>query len=139
MANVIDNMFISDHSVSSGAGVLPADGRQAASHMCTGCDENILANFYCNECTEWLCEPCAQAHRRVKVTKDHTVEPIDQVATNSMQGGAVMAGLRRRGLLCPVHLQEQLKLYCDTCSRLTCRDCQLVEHKDHKYQFVQVY
>lgn len=26
-------------------------------------------------------------------------------------------------------------MYCETCDRLTCRDCQLVDHRDHKYKF----
>lgn len=31
--------------------------------------------------------------------------------------------------------QERLSLFCETCDRLTCRDCQLQHHRDHKYQF----
>lgn len=31
--------------------------------------------------------------------------------------------------------QEKLSLFCETCDRLTCRDCQLVDHRDHKYKF----
>jgi len=132
-------MFLPDLPSVGAQSALNSDGGQTAVHMCTGCDENVAACYYCTECTEWLCEPCAQAHRRVKVTKDHTVEPIDQATSNTAVGTAGVAAPRRRGLTCPVHSQEQLKLYCDTCSRLTCRDCQLVEHKDHKYQFVQVW
>lgn len=32
-------------------------------------------------------------------------------------------------------LQEKLSLFCETCDKLTCRDCQLVDHRDHKYKF----
>lgn len=32
-------------------------------------------------------------------------------------------------------LQEKLNLYCQTCDQLTCRDCQLIEHREHKYKF----
>lgn len=31
--------------------------------------------------------------------------------------------------------KERLGLFCETCDRLTCRDCQLQHHRDHKYQF----
>ena len=31
--------------------------------------------------------------------------------------------------------QEKLNLYCQTCDQLTCRDCQLIEHREHKYKF----
>ncbi|XP_053546984.1 transcription intermediary factor 1-beta [Bombina bombina] len=41
---------------------------------CTSCEDNAVANSYCVECTEWLCETCVEAHQRVKYTKDHTVK-----------------------------------------------------------------
>lgn len=40
----------------------------------------------------------------------------------------------QRPVFCPYHKKEQLKLYCETCDKLTCRDCQLLEHKEHRYQ-----
>lgn len=39
----------------------------------------------------------------------------------------------QRPMFCDIHKQEPLKLFCETCDLLTCRDCQLVKHKDHKY------
>lgn len=44
----------------------------------------------------------------------------------------------QRPVFCPVHKQEQLKLFCETCDRLTCRDCQLLEHKEHRYKYYHV-
>ncbi|EPY80693.1 transcription intermediary factor 1-alpha [Camelus ferus] len=43
----------------------------------------------------------------------------------------------QRPVFCPFHKKEQLKLYCETCDKLTCRDCQLLEHKEHRYQFIE--
>lgn len=37
--------------------------------------------------------------------------------------------------MCPLTTQEKLNLYCQTCDQLTCRDCQLIEHREHKYKF----
>jgi tripartite motif-containing protein 33 len=45
----------------------------------------------------------------------------------------------QRPVFCPVHKQEQLKLFCETCDRLTCRDCQLLEHKEHRYRATIAY
>lgn len=39
-------------------------------------------------------------------------------------------------LFCSIHSHEQLSLFCQTCDRLTCRDCQLSDHRDHKYKFI---
>lgn len=38
----------------------------------------------------------------------------------------------QKPVFCDIHKQEPLKLFCETCDRLTCRDCQLQKHKDHK-------
>lgn len=38
----------------------------------------------------------------------------------------------QRPVFCPIHRQEPLKLFCETCDTLTCRDCQLLEHKEHR-------
>ena len=129
MADIIDNMFLP--AVTQSAAV---DGTSDL-RVCTGCEENIPAAFFCVDCTEWLCDQCTQAHRRVKVTKDHTVEPKEN-GVGGPQGRDAFITARSQLLPCPAHPSEHLKLYCDTCARLTCRDCQLVEHKDHKYQFL---
>ena len=139
LSNMIDNMFVPEVSTAA----VPAgdsDGDSAVAHNCTGCEENVAASYFCMDCNEWLCEPCAQAHRRVKVTKDHSVESIGQLSASAAgsSGNSLAAASKRRSLMCPTHPNELLKLYCETCVKLTCRDCQLGEHRDHKYQFVQV-
>ena len=98
-------------------------------HFCTGCEENVTATYFCDECTEWLCDQCVQAHKRVKITKDHTIRPKSAV-------GSTVASLTDRVMYCIEHKQEQLVLFCETCDMLTCRNCQLLGHKDHKYSFV---
>lgn len=105
-----------------------AAAEQAAETIqrCTSCEDNAIANSYCMECTEWLCETCVEAHQRVKYTKDHTVK--------------VTSGSKKEAehtVFCPVHKLEPLMLFCDTCDTLTCRDCQLQGHKDHQYQFLE--
>lgn len=36
-------------------------------------------------------------------------------------------------LYCPLHTQEVLKLFCETCDVLTCHSCLMVEHKEHRW------
>ena len=130
-ADIIDNMFVPTALKPSSADATPVDDEV---RICTGCEENTSATFFCVECVEWLCDQCTQAHKRVKVTKDHTIEAKENV---SGHGDGKKDNNKSQVLFCPCHPQEQLKLYCNTCGKLTCRDCQLVEHKDHKYQFLQ--
>ena len=38
---------------------------------------------------------------------------------------------------CKKHEGELLKLFCQTCDQLICRDCALIDHRDHRYKFVK--
>ncbi|CAH6930931.1 Trim33 [Phodopus roborovskii] len=98
--------------------------------VCTSCEDNASAVGFCVECGEWLCKTCIEAHQRVKFTKDHLIRKKEDVSESVGASG-------QRPVFCPVHKQEQLKLFCETCDRLTCRDCQLLEHKEHRYQFLE--
>ncbi|XP_071955898.1 E3 ubiquitin-protein ligase TRIM33-like [Antedon mediterranea] len=97
--------------------------------LCTSCEDSAEATSYCQDCQEWLCDACVQAHFRVRVTKDHII-------SRKTDAERALARVGDKPLFCPNHKQEQLQLYCETCDRLTCRDCQLLYHKEHKYQFV---
>ena len=66
----------------------------------------------------------------MKITKDHTVQP-----KGSLQQSPSIS--HDKSLYCTDHKQEQLVLFCETCDILTCRDCQLLRHKDHNYSFVE--
>ncbi|XP_069630905.1 transcription intermediary factor 1-beta isoform X2 [Haliaeetus albicilla] len=121
LKDVVENYFLRDRGAETAA------TSQGSSQCCTSCEDNAPATSYCVECSEPLCETCVEAHQRVKYTKDHTVR-----ATGS---GKAKEG--ERAVYCSVHKHEPLVLFCDTCDTLTCRDCQLNAHKDHKYQFLE--
>ncbi|XP_063293000.1 transcription intermediary factor 1-beta [Pelobates fuscus] len=116
--DIVENYFLKE---SSSTGPV-----EETIQRCTSCEDNAVANSYCIECTEWLCETCVEAHQRVKYTKDHTVK---------VTGGSKKEP--EHAVYCPVHKHEPLMLFCDTCDTLTCRDCQLQGHKDHQYQFLE--
>uniref|UniRef100_A0A8C2XSP2 Tripartite motif containing 33 n=1 Tax=Cyclopterus lumpus TaxID=8103 RepID=A0A8C2XSP2_CYCLU len=122
-SDIIDNYFVKDTTEATSA----SDNK--AAQVCTSCEDNAGTIGFCVECGEWLCKTCVEAHQRVKITKDHkihTKEDADAVATPG-----------QRPVFCPIHKQEPLKLFCETCDTLTCRDCQLLEHKEHRYQFLE--
>lgn len=77
---------------------------------------------------------CKQAHQRLKITKDHTIKPKEDVANDA---DTVKKEKKLPVyLFCTLHPHEQLSLFCQTCDRLTCRDCQLTDHREHKYKFI---
>jgi hypothetical protein len=38
---------------------------------------------------------------------------------------------------CPKHQEEVIKLFCKTCQTTICRDCTIVDHRQHEYGFVE--
>ena len=49
---------------------------ESASKICSSCDENSVAEYYCKECEEMLCDACHNAHLRVKITRSHIQIPL---------------------------------------------------------------
>jgi len=105
--------------------------KENTERVCTSCEDKSPATSYCLDCTDWLCDACVQAHQRVRVTKDHTVQTMEEYKASASVSD------EQRPIFCTIHTHEPLKLFCGNCEKLTCRDCQLLEHKDHKYQFVK--
>ncbi|XP_060726349.1 tripartite motif-containing protein 66 isoform X4 [Tachysurus vachellii] len=89
---------------------------------CGGCEESALIGW-CQECGEALCSDCVFAHQRVKVTRNHTIIPRESGLSTSLR--------------CTSHKQEQLKFFCVTCDQLTCRDCQLIDHRNHRFLLLE--
>uniref|UniRef100_A0AAR2JRJ7 E3 ubiquitin-protein ligase TRIM33 n=1 Tax=Pygocentrus nattereri TaxID=42514 RepID=A0AAR2JRJ7_PYGNA len=123
--DMIDNYFVKDTTEVS------STSTEKSMQVCTSCEDNASAVGFCVECGEWLCKTCIEAHQRVKFTKDHTIRKKEEVSQESVGSSG------QRTVFCPIHKQEALKLFCETCDKLTCRDCQLLEHKEHRYQFLQ--
>ncbi|XP_026065377.1 transcription intermediary factor 1-alpha-like isoform X3 [Carassius auratus] len=122
---VLDNFFVKD-SVE-----VPSSTMEKSCQLCMSCDDNTEASGFCVECTEFLCVTCIDAHQRVKFTRDHTVQQIADMSSEAMGAST------QKPVFCDIHRQEPLKLFCETCDLLTCRDCQLLKHKDHNYQFLE--
>lgn len=128
--HIIENQFlIEQHPASDADGnATDADARQLV--KCSGCSDDASATSWCVECSEFICDSCVQAHQRLKITKDHTIKTKEEAAVDNQSASGA-----DKSLMCHVHPLEKLSLFCETCDKLTCRDCQLVDHRDHKYKF----
>ena len=84
---VIDNLFINNLNMGGGA---TAEGSQSndggdEQKICTACEEGSPVSSYCIDCADWLCDQCVQAHRRVRITKDHVIQTKDAMASNDIK------------------------------------------------------
>ncbi|XP_061111986.1 uncharacterized protein LOC133137663 [Conger conger] len=93
------------------------------STQCGGCWEAEVGGW-CVECGEALCPECISAHKRVKMTREHTILS-ERPATVSVPT-----------VYCSTHKEERVELVCQTCDQPTCRECQLLFHRNHRFQFL---
>ena len=108
----------------------PQDVGQRRKHSkCGECEEEGTIETYCTDCQNYLCRGCVEAHKKFKAYRGHKVVPIQELNVATLQSGQVQ--------YCSTHKDEALKLFCETCMALVCRDCILVEHREHQYTFVK--
>ncbi|XP_066265159.1 E3 ubiquitin-protein ligase TRIM45-like [Branchiostoma lanceolatum] len=101
--------------------------------QCDNCEEEG-ANHGCVPCEEFFCDECICAHRRGKRTRSHEVigaaDLKEQLITKT-------GSLKSKSLpICPKHDDEKMKFYCETCKHPICRDCTVLQHKNHQYGYL---
>ena len=97
--------------------------------LCEHCDSGDSALSRCTDCCVFMCEFCVTAHKRINATKGHKILTLDEV---KRLGSKALV----KPAFCRKHTGETLKLFCQTCQKTICRDCTIVDHRDHMYDFV---
>ena len=102
--------------------------------LCEICDEQV-ASHHCLDCEEFLCDRDTMAHRKSKASKDHTV-----VTLAEFRSGCVCN--TEKATYCLAHPSRselhELTLCCKTCNQQPiCRDCIVIDHKDHDFAFIE--
>nr|XP_012639417.1 tripartite motif-containing protein 66 isoform X6 [Microcebus murinus] len=109
---------------------IPA-GQPKMARNCSECKEKRAAHILCTYCNRWLCSSCTEEHR-------HGPAPGGPLFPRAQKGSpGVNGGSGDFTLYCPLHTQEVLKLFCETCDVLTCHSCLMVEHKEHRCRHVE--
>lgn len=67
----------------------------------------------------------------VKLDREDFLSKRSPLSPSCLAG--VNGGSGDFALYCPLHTQEVLKLFCETCDVLTCHSCLMVEHKEHRW------
>ena len=96
---------------------------------CEHCDSGDSAVSRCSDCSVFMCEFCVTAHKRINATKNHQILSLTEV---KKLGSKALV----KPTFCSKHKGETLKLFCSTCQKTICRDCTIVDHRGHQYNFV---
>ena len=101
--------------------------------VCEGCFKRGKAVSFCRQCIAFLCAPCVEQHRALRAFEGHKVESLDDLK----RGGAAHVPLKEASPpKCPEH-DKTMKIFCFDCSLLICRDCTLIDHNGHSYNFLK--
>ena len=104
---------------------------------CESCSEAEQPSVsFCQHCRKYLCNECVKAHKRMYHFSTHVVVSIASLRTTITKSPADSLPVVHQEVKCSKHKDESLKLYCHDCHKLVCRDCILIDHKEHKYAFV---
>ena len=100
--------------------------------LCEQCSGGKAIAF-CRHCTEFICEECVKIHQKIKAFAGHKVTSLEELKKGESKEILIK---KPPPPTCKDH-DEQKKIYCFDCNRLICRDCIVIEHKEHKYDFVK--
>ena len=95
---------------------------------CEHCDSGDPVMSRCTDCSVFMCEFCVTAHKRINTFKGHEILSLAEV---QKLGSKALV----KPSFCTKHAGESLKLFCETCQETICRDCTIVDHRDHQYNF----
>ena len=96
-------------------------------------DESVQFKFCCT-CCKCLCSLCTDDHVRVLETREHELIEIGEKKNQDEMG--LLNRIAHKSISCSLS-GEVLKFYCKTCSRLICRDCMVLSHTGHSYDYIE--
>ena len=99
---------------------------------CQSCSE-AKATSFCHTCG-FVCASCVNAHKKLKIFEGHKTVLISEMR----EGTLIQLPTKKTPTsTCQKHEGKHCKLYCFQCEQLICKDCTLVDHAGHKFDFVR--
>ncbi|XP_056006370.1 uncharacterized protein LOC125659534 isoform X2 [Ostrea edulis] len=91
---------------------------------CTQCEAN--AEYYCNTCTDNLCQVCRDRHTKSNATRSHVIVPYQERPTTSPNTES-----------CHIHPEFSYDMACQECNLPVCIRCMKENHKDHTFRNIE--
>ena len=99
------------------------------------CSNNCSKRFSvarCVNCEMFLCGSCLAAHNNFKGNDGHSVLTMEELSKPENR-------MKIKGkMYCKEHPDEPLKVYCETCDQLICRDCMDFKHAKENHSCLLV-
>ena len=102
--------------------------------LCELCkQEGKTSTSFCQQCSRLMCTSCTGMHKNVPACASHDIVSIDDIGQSPTAPSIASHDTKA---YCVKHQKNPLALFCNSCQSLICRDCTLVNHKDHQYDFI---
>lgn len=100
--------------------------------QCTSCKSAETAISRCNDCANFLCASCDNAHKYMRCFENHHVVILDNIRSSEEKVAI------HKPIFCATHSSENIKYYCFKCQVPVCNDCVIGEHKgtEHHYELI---
>ncbi|KAJ8310999.1 hypothetical protein KUTeg_011444 [Tegillarca granosa] len=98
--------------------------KQKLCDPCKSMNDDVTAVIWCHDCNEALCEMCANAHKKLKVSKDHDLKNIDE-----LEDTPVITSVQS----CENHDGKNVEAFCKDHNQPCCATCVAIHHRkcDH--------
>ena len=106
-----------------------AEGRVEA--VCEQCSSAKSVAF-CRQCADFICDDCVVIHEKLKAFASHVVVSFEDLKKGGIQSLPLNDPPPGK---CAEH-DKSFKIFCFDCDRLICRDCTVIDHSGHKFDFL---
>lgn len=102
----------------------------STSPVCSGCEldgKNIPATGFCVICSDYLCSMCIQHHKKVKLTRNHSIQLLTSSTSRDRKSGIhqVLVDFCDK----PGHEDKLIEFFCASCKAVLCALCSNKEHR----------
>ena len=108
-----------------------AEGKVEA--VCESCFGGGKAVAFCRQCTEFICAECVKQHGNFRMFSGHKVSMMEDLKKGGTKNIPLKEALPPK---CSDH-DEPMKIFCFDCNRLICRDCTVIDHNGHNFNFLK--
>ena len=108
-----------------------AEGKAEA--VCEQCAISGKAVAFCRQCADFICENCVLSHKNLRVFTGHVVSSLEELKRDGVKNIPLKEA---PPITCADHGDEPKRLFCFDCECLICRDCTIIDHVGHKFEFV---
>ena len=108
-----------------------AEGKTEA--VCEQCVVGGKSVAFCRQCAEFMCTDCVRSHQNLKVFAGHVVASLESLKMGGVRNIPLKEAPAPK---CSEH-EKSLKIFCFDCDCLICRDCTIIDHNGHSFNFLK--